>query len=47
MWSLLPAVVALSLCWITKEPISSLLGGIFTAAALLGKYNITQSCIYS
>lgn len=43
MWSLLPAAVALSLCWITKEPISSLLGGIFTGAFLLGKYNITQA----
>lgn len=43
IWSLLPAFVALSLCWLTKEPISSLLGGIFTAAALLGKYNITQA----
>ncbi len=43
LWSLLPAGVALALCWITKEPISSLLGGIFIGAFLLRKYDITQA----
>ena len=26
-WSLLPAVVAVLLCWLTKEPVTALLGG--------------------
>ena len=41
-WSLLPAVMAIALCWITKEPLTSLLGGIISGALLLQKYNITE-----
>ena len=41
-WSLLPAVMAIALCWITKEPLTSLIGGIFAGALLLQKYNITE-----
>ena len=41
-WSLLPAVMAIALCWITKEPLTSLIGGIISGALLLGKYNITE-----
>ena len=44
-WSLLPAVVALSLCWITKEPIISLFSGIICAAFILGKYDITEAVL--
>lgn len=40
-WSLLPAVVAILLCWITKEPITSLLGGIVSGAFVLGRYDVT------
>ena len=39
-WSFLPAVTAIALCWITKEPISALLAGIGVGAALVGKFNI-------
>ena len=41
-WSLLPAIVAIGLCWVTKEPLTSLMGGIVSAALLLQKYNITE-----
>ncbi|MEC8678152.1 MAG: Na+/H+ antiporter NhaC family protein [Candidatus Margulisiibacteriota bacterium] len=41
-WSLLPAIMAIALCWITKEPLTSLIGGIFAGALLLQKYNITE-----
>jgi Na+/H+ antiporter NhaC len=41
-WSLLPAVMAIALCWITKEPLTSLMGGIIVGALLLQKYNITE-----
>ncbi|MEK9727442.1 MAG: Na+/H+ antiporter NhaC family protein [Candidatus Margulisiibacteriota bacterium] len=41
-WSLLPAIMAIALCWITKEPLTSLIGGIFAGALLLQKYNIIE-----
>ena len=40
-WSLLPAVVAVVLCWLTREPVTSLAAGIVSGALLLGKYDIT------
>ena len=40
-WSLLPAVVAVVLCWVTKEPITALLGGIIAGALVLGQYDLT------
>ena len=40
-WSLLPAVVAVLLCWLTKEPVTSLLGGIIAGALLMGRYDFT------
>lgn len=40
-WSLLPALVAVLLCWLTREPVTALLAGITAGAILLGKYNIT------
>ena len=39
-WSLLPAVVAVLLCWLTKEPVTSLLGGIVSGALILGRYDL-------
>lgn len=41
-WSLLPALVAVILCWVVKDPITSLLAGIFSGALLLGRYDITD-----
>ena len=40
-WSLLPALVAVVLCWLTKEPITALLGGIISGGLLLAQYDIT------
>ena len=40
-WSLLPAVVAVLLCWLTREPVPSLLGGIVAGALLLTRYDFT------
>jgi Na+/H+ antiporter NhaC len=40
-WSLLPAAVAVILCWLTREPVTSLAAGIVSGALLLGKYDIT------
>ena len=40
-FSLLPAVVAVLLCWVTREPITSLGAGIVAGALLLGQYDIT------
>ncbi len=40
-WSLLPAAVAVLLCWLTREPVTSLATGIVSGALLLGYYDIT------
>ena len=40
-WSLLPALVAVLLCWLTREPVPSLLGGIVSGALILAQYDIT------
>ena len=40
-WSLLPALCAVLLCWLTREPITALLGGIVSGAFLLGFYDLT------
>ena len=45
LWSLLPAAVAVGLCWMTREPIVSLLGGIVVGAMLLGAYDITEEVL--
>ena len=39
--SLLPALVAVILCWITREPVTSLLSGIASGALILGQYDLT------
>jgi len=39
-WSFLPALISIVLCWVTKEPITSLLAGILVGAALVGKANV-------
>lgn len=40
-WSLLPALVAILLCWITKEPITALLAGAVAGSFVLGRYDFT------
>ena len=45
IWSLLPALIAILLCWVTREPITSLFGGIVVGAILMGKYNLTEEVL--
>ncbi|WP_448547246.1 Na+/H+ antiporter NhaC family protein [Thalassotalea fusca] len=45
LWSLLPALITIALCLITREPITALLSGIVTGALMLGEYDITDSVI--
>lgn len=44
-WSLLPALVAVFLCFILREPVSSLFSGIVVGALLLGRYDITEDVL--
>lgn len=44
-WSLLPALVAVLLCFISKEPVTALLGGIVAGAFLLGRYDLTEDVL--
>lgn len=41
-WSLLPALVAVALCLMTREPLAALFGGIVVAAVMLGRFDITH-----
>ncbi len=45
LWSLLPALVAVLLCWITREPMTSLFGGIVVGALLLSRYDLTDQVL--
>lgn len=42
LWSLLPAVIAIALCWLTAEPLIALVAGVVVGALLLGKYDLTR-----
>ena len=44
-WSLLPAIVAVGLCWMTREPLVSLFGGIVVGAFLLRTYDVTTDVL--
>ena len=46
-WSLLPALVAVFLCWVTREPTTSLFGGIVAGAFILQEYDITGEILIS
>ncbi|MBR9800184.1 sodium:proton antiporter [bacterium] len=45
LWSLLPAVVAIGLCLITKEPLTALFSAIVVAAFMLGRFDITDAVL--
>jgi hypothetical protein len=45
LWSLLPAFAAICLCLMTKEPLTSLFGGVVVGAFMLGKFNITDAVL--
>jgi Na+/H+ antiporter NhaC len=42
IWSLLPALVAVILCLMTREPLVALFGGIVVGAVMLGRFDITH-----
>ena len=44
-WSFLPAVMAVALCFITREPITALTGGILAGALLMRNYDITEGVL--
>ncbi len=41
IWSLLPPLCAVLLCWITREPVTALMSGILSGALILTQYDIT------
>lgn len=43
LWSLLPAFVAIILCWLIREPVSALFSGIAVGAIMLGLYDLTDA----
>jgi len=45
VWSLLPAFITITLCLITREPLTALFGGIVIGAMMLGDYDLTDSVI--
>jgi Na+/H+ antiporter NhaC len=45
IWSLLPAIVAIALCWLTREPVTSLFSGILVGALLLQQYDIVDTVL--
>jgi Na+/H+ antiporter NhaC len=40
IFSLLPALAAIGMCWMTKEPIPSLFSGILSGSLILAKYDV-------
>ena len=44
-WSLYPALVAIILCWVTKEPITSLFGGIVAGGFIFGVYDVLDEVL--
>ncbi|MCP4049180.1 MAG: sodium:proton antiporter [bacterium] len=45
LWSLLPALVAILLCWITREPVAALTSGIVSGAFLLGHFDLSDQVL--
>jgi Na+/H+ antiporter NhaC len=41
LWSLLPALVTIALCLLTREPMSALLGGIVIGAIILQRFDLS------
>ncbi|MGB7328221.1 MAG: Na+/H+ antiporter NhaC family protein [Rubripirellula sp.] len=44
-WSFLPAIMAVAMCLLTKEPMISLLAGVVSGGLLLGQYNIVDEVL--
>lgn len=44
-WSLLPALVTIVLCLLTREPLPALFGGIAVGAVMLGKFDVVNQVL--
>ena len=44
-WSLLPAVIAIGLCLVTKEALTALFSGVVVGAFMLGRFDITDAVL--
>ncbi|MGE9291004.1 MAG: Na+/H+ antiporter NhaC family protein, partial [Puniceicoccales bacterium] len=44
-WSVFPALVTIILCFLTREPITSLLAGIISGALILGNYDVMHEVL--
>jgi Na+/H+ antiporter NhaC len=45
LWSLLPALITIILCLLTREPLTALLGGVIVGSIMLGRYDLTDKVI--
>jgi len=45
LWSLLPALIAIALCLITREPLTALFSGIVVGAFMLGRFDLTDQVL--
>jgi len=44
-WSLLPAIVAIGLCFLNREPVTALLGGVVSGGFVLGRFDILDQVL--
>jgi Na+/H+ antiporter NhaC len=44
-WSLFPAFVTVTLCLLTREPLTSLFSGVVVGALIMGQYNLTDQIL--
>ncbi|MBF2052183.1 MAG: sodium:proton antiporter [Candidatus Sericytochromatia bacterium] len=44
-WSLLPALVAIGLCFLNREPVTALLGGVVSGGLILGHFDILDKVL--
>ncbi len=45
VWSLLPAIIAIGLCLVTKEALTALFSGVVVGAFMLGRFDITDAVL--
>ena len=45
IWSMLPAVIAIGLCLLLKEPLTALLSAVIVGAFMLGRFDITDKVL--
>ncbi len=45
LWSLLPALITIILCLLTREPLTSLLSGIVVGAIIIGQFDLTDKVL--